>query len=315
MSHHQLSLLQQMLHLGWNLTLRQLSKMAFWWPQERQIAMERWARGREEARKLNLADCVIVSFGKSGRTWFRVLISRIYQQQYQLPDSFMMNFDNLTYRTSGAAPRIFFTHDNYIGDFTGHTDSKIDFYPKKVILLVRDPRDVAVSQFHQWKYRMRPNKKLINRYPADQDLSLFDFLIHPAGLAKVIQFMNRWQQERPKIKQLLIVRYEDLKANTAEVLDQVMQFIGTPATKEQVEDAVAFASYDNMKRMEQQHTFWLSGSRLVPKDKKNPNSFKVRRAKVGGYRDDFDQQQQQQIDALVDQTLLPGYGYTSQEQQ
>ena len=40
--------------------------------------------------------------------------------------------------------------------------------------------------------------------------------------------------------------------------------------------------------MEQQRVFWLSGGRIVPKDRSNPDSYKVRRAKVAGYRDDFD---------------------------
>ncbi|HEX2478770.1 MAG TPA: sulfotransferase domain-containing protein, partial [Geminicoccaceae bacterium] len=87
-------------------------------------------------------------------------------------------------------------------------------------------------------------------------------------------------------------------------------FLGTPATKAQIADAVEFASYDNMKRMEQQQVFWLSGGRLVPKDRSNPDSYKVRRGKVAGYRDDFDPAQLAAIDALVETGLDPLYGYT-----
>ena len=42
---------------------------------------------------------------------------------------------------------------------------KRDFYDKKVVLLVRSPQDVAVSQYFQWKFRMRPRKKALNEYP------------------------------------------------------------------------------------------------------------------------------------------------------
>ena len=52
-----------------------------------------------------------------------------------------------------AIPSIFFTHDNYLEDYTGNLDSKADFYGKRVVLLVRNPKDVAVSQYFQWKYR------------------------------------------------------------------------------------------------------------------------------------------------------------------
>jgi hypothetical protein len=90
----------------------------------------------------------------------------------------------------------------------------------------------------------------------------------------------------------------------------VLAFLGTPGSEAQIADAVQFASYDNMKRMEQQRVFWLSGGRLVPKDRSNPNSYKVRRGKVAGYRDDFAAAQLAEIDRLVETTLDPLYGYT-----
>jgi hypothetical protein len=64
-----------------------------------------------------------------------------------------------------------------------------------------------------------------------------------------------------------------------------------------------------MKKMEQKKTFWLSGGRMVPKDRDNPNTYKVRRAKVGGYRDYFDDEQVARIEALVNTTLSPYFGY------
>jgi hypothetical protein len=270
--------------------------------------LERWLRGREDWRKLRLADAVVVSFGKSGRTWLRVLLSRVYQLQHGLGERAVIGFDNLHYQADGV-PRIMFTHDNYVKDYTEHRDSKSDFYDKKVVFLARDPRDVAVSQYFQWKYRMKPNKKDINAYPID-DLTPFEFVMSDAGLPKVIDFMNLWARESRKIKDFMVVRYEDLRARPQETLARVLEFLGTPGTEAQIADAVQFASYDNMKRMEQRGVFWLSGGRLVPKDRSNPNSYKVRRGKVAGYRDDFDAAQLARIDQLVGATLDPLYGYT-----
>ena len=56
--------------------------LLFFLPKEKKIRIDRWLRGKEEFRKLRLADCVIVSFGKSGRTWLRVMLSRFYQLKY-----------------------------------------------------------------------------------------------------------------------------------------------------------------------------------------------------------------------------------------
>jgi len=49
---------------------------------------------------------------------------------------------------------------------------------------------------------------------------------------------------------------------------------------------------------------------MMPKDKNNPNSYKVRRAKVGGWRDYFDDDQVEQIDTLVNSRLHPVYQYS-----
>ena len=284
--------------------------LCFWLPKERKIRLERWLRGKEEFRKLEQADCVIVSFGKSGRTWLRVLISRFYQVRHGLSERHLIGFDNL-HRMRSGIPRIFFTHDNYLKDYTGNGDSKKDYYSKKVILLARNPLDTTVSQFFQWKFRMRPGKKSLNDYPDHgADMELFPFMKDTAaGLPKVIDYLNLWATEAPKCKDFLLVRYEDMRSDTAGTLKRILDFIGTPGNEEQIRAAVEFASVENMRSMELKRTFWLSGSRMVAKDKDNPNSFKVRKAKVGGYRDYFDDAQAAELEGMVARDLLPFYDF------
>ena len=175
-------------------------------PAEKAIALDRWRRGKEEYRKNQLSDYVFASYGKSGRTWIRVMLTRYYQQTYALPERLLMGFDNF-HKLNSKVPRIFFTHDNYLRTFTGNTDSKKDFYGKKVVLLVRRPQDVAVSQFFQWKYRMRPEKMAINQYPeAGTEVSLYDFVMDPGcGLPDIIDFLNLWAEELPNIEHLLVM--------------------------------------------------------------------------------------------------------------
>jgi hypothetical protein len=304
-----------MLHVLWKKLTRELTLLlCFWLSPEKKRALERRLRGREEARKLALADVVVVSFGKSGRTWLRVMLSRFYQLRYGLKSSAFIGFDNLNRKHAGI-PRIFFTHDNYLRDYTGHTGDKSDFYDKKVVLLVRDPADVAVSQFHQWKFRMRPGKKSLNKYPEHgTDVPIFDFVTDPdSGLAKVIDFTNAWARELPKIREILVVRYEDLRADTGGELERALRFIGDSPTEAELKDCVEFASVENMRALETKRVFWLSGSRMMAKDKNNPNSFKVRRAKVGGWRDYFEPEQVSRIEREIEQGLLPGFGYLQSE--
>jgi hypothetical protein len=280
-------------------------------PEKQAHALERWRRGREEFHKLGLADAVVVSYGKSGRTWLRTLLSRYYQLVYELPEQSFLGFDNL-HRKDSRVASVFFTHDNYLRGFTGNLDSKRDFYDKKLVLLVRRPQDVAVSQFFQWKYRMRPRKKTMNRYPAhESDISLFDFVMdEDAGVPAVVDFLNGWARELPHVKDHLVIRYEDMRSNPTEVFGRVAEFLGEPVKPDWLADAVEFASIENMRSMEKDLFFRLSGSRLTPRDPSNPDSYKVRRAKVGGYRDYFDDEQIARVDEFVRSRLSASFGYS-----
>ncbi len=289
-----------------------LVRLLVFLPRERRVAFERRWRGREELRKLRLCDAVIVSFGKSGRTWLRVLLSRFFQVRFGLSERHLIGFDNL-HRKNRSIPRLFFTHDNYLRDYTGHRSDKSDYYDRKVVLLVRHPCDIAVSQYFQWKFRMRPAKKVLNDYPAgDGELSVFDFVMDgKAGLTKVIDFLNGWAAELPRLNEVLVVRYEDMRADPDAVLDRILRFLGFEPSAGELAESVAFASVENMRAMEQRKIFWLSGGRMTPRDRSNPHSYKVRRAKVGGYRDYFDDAQLAAIDALVAERLLPAFGYAA----
>ncbi|HVN40601.1 MAG TPA: sulfotransferase domain-containing protein [Myxococcota bacterium] len=272
--------------------------------------LERWLRGRQQVSRLRRADVVVVSYGKAGRTWLRVLLSGFYHRVYGIPARSLLGFDNF-HRRDARIPRVFFTHDNYIGDYTGHRDSKRDFYDKKVVLLVRSPQDTGVSQYFQWKHRMRPGKKRLNEYPEHgADVTIADFLMRPAsGLPKIVDFMNRWAAEAPRIRELLLVRYEDLRADPEGQLRRIVRFLGGPTDDTAIRAAVAFASVENMRAMEERRAFWFSGLRMTQRDRANPDSYKVRRARVGGYRDYFDDEEVARIDALVRSRLSPFFGY------
>jgi len=278
-------------------------------PRETEIRAERWFRGYEDAKKLESADGVIVSFGKSGRTWLRVLIWRYFAQKNGYAADGISEFDEFRNRNPNV-PVLFFTHDNYLKDFAGH-DRKAELYGKsRVVLLVRDPRDTAVSQFFQWKHRIVPRKKVINDYPL-ADVDLHGFITgEQAGIPKIISFMNDWAAEISHMPNLLVIKYEDLRADTKGQLARVLAFFGQKPTDAELEDAVNFASVDNMRRMELENAKKASANRsLRPGDANDPSSFKVRRAKVGGWRDYVSEEQAADIDRMVRETLDPVFGY------
>ncbi len=281
-------------------------------PAAHRRSLDRWLRGREELRKLRAADVVFVSWAKSGRTWVRLMLSRFYQVHRELPESSFLEFDNLK-RRDAAIPSIFFTHGNYLRDYTGDFATKQVFYGARVVLLVRDPRDVAVSQFFQWKHRMRGWKRYLNDYPDPrEDLSLYAFVLErEAGLPRVVEFLNAWARELPKLRDVHVARYEDLRRDPASALGAVLAFLGTPGSDDEIAEAVRYAAFDHMRQLEAQQAFRRQGRRLVAGERGNPDSYKVRRAKVGGWRDYFDDAQCRAIDAYVRERLDPVYGYVA----
>src|SRR5262249_44118533 len=152
-------------------------------------------------------------FGKSGRTWVNVLISRYFAKKFNLADRPVMTFDDF-HRLNQSIPVLFFTHDNYLKDFLGSDEKFANYGRSRIALLVRDPRDTIISQYFQWKHRMTERKKVINAYPLE-DLSIYDFAVSDAaGIPKVLRFMNAWARDLDSFPSLLLVKYELLRAET-----------------------------------------------------------------------------------------------------
>ena len=312
-----LNLALQNLRQGLQTVHKKLSRKWLHWrmrgqPEAAILKAERKLRGVEQFDKLQRADIVVVSFGKSGRTWLRVMVSHLFRVMYRLPENAIMGFDNF-HNLNRAVPKIFFTHDNYIKDFTGDFTSKKPFYAKRVVLLARDPRDVAVSQFFQWKFRIKPSKVTINNYPPQgSDISLFDFVMGDNGgsMKAVNDYLNLWAAEAGKVKAFHLLRYEDLRSNTREELRRLLDFMQVKASDADVAAAVEYSSYENMKKMESKEQFRFAGGRMMPRDKDIPDSYKVRRAKVGGYRDYFSDEEVAAIDARLAAELDPLFRYS-----
>lgn len=279
-------------------------------PREKSLNLERYLRGKEEARLLQDSQFVVVSFGKSGRTWLSVLLSRYFQLRYNLPANQLLLNDSLRL-LNRAVPQVLFTHDNYLRSYAAARGPETPYAGSNVVLLARHPADTAVSQYFQWKLRMKNRKRLINAYPSiEGDVPLIDFVLgEEAGIPKIVRFMNQWASEFDKVKSIHIVRYETLRRETAKALGTVLNFMHETPIDEELAQCVEFASVENMRKMEKDTFFRGVGDRMTPGDASNPDSYKVRRAKVGGYRDYFTEDEVARIDELVARTLSPAYGY------
>jgi len=193
------------------------------------------------ARKKNLnleifpEDIFLVAYPKSGITWLRFLIGNYMSgnecdfsnSHFLIPDIHY----NLEYCRSLKSPRIIKSHMPYTKR-----------YPR-VVYLVRDGRDVAVSFF----YYLKKYKQI------DQDKSFSEFL--PEFNKGPIDRFGSWSRHAESWMKhsgpnLLIVRYEDLLENTEAELKKILTFCRFDIDDARVTTAIEYSSMDKMRKSE-----------------------------------------------------------------
>jgi Sulfotransferase domain len=286
-------------------------------PTPWRVAARRHYLARLELAKAERTGLLIIGHPKSGNTWLKVMLSRLYQVRHGLPASVIVTSDELA-RRNPAIPRITATNGHYsyegvVGEALapGAPDSPLRHKP--ILLLARHPCDIAVSWYFQFTRRQSAHKQeLINHFidhPIDRrTIALWDFVRHSdIGLPLLIDYLNRWQDNLKGLERALMVRYEDLRAAPAKTLRQITALMGETFRDEEIEEAVGFGSFDNLRALESKGFFRQGG--LTLRDPSDPESFKVRRAKVGGYRDYFSAEQTAELEQLVAARLSPAFGY------
>ncbi|MBE9060069.1 sulfotransferase domain-containing protein [cf. Phormidesmis sp. LEGE 11477] len=242
---------------------------------------------QKHLRERQSADYLLISLTNCGRTWLRIILGQAIALHYHLPE---VNIHDL-FRLSEADPRlpaIKPMHEKY--DQFGHGYTR-----QKVILLVRDPRDALVSRYHQHKKQLGFDS--LERYIAES-----------TELADYIQFYNDWQLDQAAAGRL-VIRYEDMKADTLSEISRVFAFLDLPMATDAMEQAIAQASFQNMRKMELKGGEAVGIGVMAKRDVNRPNSFKVRKGSVGGYRTELPGALVAMMDEAVSTKLNPVYGY------
>ncbi|MGW8369211.1 MAG: sulfotransferase domain-containing protein [Gammaproteobacteria bacterium] len=251
-----------------------------------------------------LADVFVVSYPKSGRTWFRFMLGKYIADtcgDLRTPAEYASSI----FRDTPGIPRIAFAHD-HSSCHQEHRFSAADlpgdkrFYRgSKVVLLVRDPRDVLVSYYMHCTQRDPIFAGTISEFARDE---MF-------GIAKIVRFLNIWAVNQATPRDFLLLRYEEMKENPVAQLLRAVEFMGLPVDAEIAGSAVAFASLGNMKSMERSGELDSGDGRFGVGAAGNEESFKVRQGKVGGFADYLSDEDVAYCDDYIRSNLDPAYGY------
>ncbi len=251
----------------------------------------------KRASKFDTKIIYFISFPKCGITWLRLMLCQIFIKHYNLPEDKPTVLLNELTSNYPILPKIIQTHgDSALVDEKGNRSNaerlfqyggRLSYRRNKVLLLVRDPRDVIVSHYYQ--VTQRTDKPL-------EVGSLSQFVRHPLyGFQRIIRFYQIWSWNRWIMKDFLIVRYEDLMNHGSATLAKILDFIKvTDVDKELINKVYCLSQSENMRKLEKQNQ--VEGMRVFGSD---TNFLKVRKAKIGSYKDELSDEDIQYCNDLM----------------
>jgi sulfotransferase family protein len=215
-------------------------------------------------------DTFVVSYPRSGNTWTRFLIANLLHPDKNVS---FTNIEKLIPDTSSQSnralkatprPRIIKTHQYF--------DHR---YPR-LIYIVRDPRDVALSYYDfERKYMHIPDDYPLERY-------VDDFVagkINSADWGTWSENVASWIYTRGKRNSFLLLRYEDIMSDTTRELVRIAGFLNIQPDPERIQLAIQRSSADRMRQLEKlEEDKWVA-----TKNRRKDIPF-VRVAKSGGWK-------------------------------
>ena len=215
-------------------------------------------------------DIFLVGYFRSGSTWARFLFGNLIHQHEAVTFTNMERLVPMIYnspdRLLRRLPRVLKSHECF--------DPR---YPR-VIYIVRDPRDVAVSFYF---YNIKVGV-------ISEGYSIEDF-VGRFMAPNVVGYADRvgcwqdhvlsWIRLRQGKSGFALIRYEDLLADPVKELTELAQCLGIDPTRERIERAVRLSSASHMQSLEKKQ----SQDWVATKGTRQDISF-VREAKAGGWR-------------------------------
>lgn len=241
-------------------------------------------------------DVFLVCYPKSGSTWLFFLLYEILTGQ---PSGFDTTLRAMPYARGHDAARLLPNNGRM---FKSHVPYHVTYHNlfRKVIYLVRDVRDVVISEHKHWQGE--------GIYSGNLDRYLMDFVkgrVH--GLGTWVDHVHSWlNSDLAKRGDLLLVKYEELRQDTEGTLRKILQFLGVQADAGTIRAAIENNTVAKMR--EKENKAIGTGAFRAAK----PDFRRVNRGVAGGWRDTLSHEQAALIEHYAGKTLAM-LGYTVEE--
>jgi hypothetical protein len=213
-------------------------------------------------------DVFILSFPKSGNTWTRFLVANL------ISPSEAADFSNINRLIPD--PEAISKNEMHRAKRPRFIKSHQYFDPRyrQIIYIVRDPRDVALSQYHFHRKR----RLIDDAYPIERFVTRFI-----AGETSIYGSWGEnaasWLSTRYGKSGFLLLRYEDMLADTRRELEKIASFLNVEVTAQRLTEVVERSSADQMRKLEKDQAHLWSSTRETRQDV----AF-VREARAGGWK-------------------------------
>jgi len=168
-------------------------------------------------------------------------------------------------------------------------------------------RDAIVSSYFEMKYRYTPD-------PSTKSFTLNEWIHNDrGGFMTIIAMYNNWAENKHRCKSSMFVRYEDLIGDTAGTMRPVMDFLGYEwLSDDAIGRAVVLSSKTEMGKLENNGSAHTNVLKPYV-DKSGHAAPKVRKGKIGHYKDEMDAYTIAQLDKIMAEHLDPSFGYEGTE--
>ncbi|KAJ4883387.1 Cytosolic sulfotransferase 1 [Raphanus sativus] len=264
-------------------------------------------------------DIILASFPKAGTTWLKALSVALLERSKHDHDD-PLNHPLLSDNPHGIVP--FLEFDMYLKGSTPdqtkfplssprlfsthmplHTiKENLKDSPCKIVYLCRNAKDALISR---WFYRCKYQNKDAARSILE---SMFESFCSGVGFYGPIwdHALSYWKGSLENPKNVLFMRYEELKTEPSAQLKRLAEFLGCPFTEEEeenglVEKILELCSLDNLSGLEVNKT----GKTWTNVDYKSY----FRKGEVGDWKNYLTPEMETKIDMIIDEKLK-GSGLT-----
>jgi Sulfotransferase domain len=205
-----------------------------------------------------LQDVFLVSFPKSGNTWFRFLIANAFKVHYGIErDVNFFTIDEIIpgmgMATKNLQPGGIFGRNDLPRFIKSH--SPYNPYYCRVFLLVREPKDALVSYFHYQR----------DRGEISLDMSISEFIRHPKfGVNKWIQHTQSWCSHFRQGQNIQVFTYESFIKDPKPQLARCMELLGIQMQGSDLEKAIFLSSKEQMQVSDKLHRSILVKDKEIP---------------------------------------------------